>query len=163
MLQQHLFPYLYVVEIEKAIKQENRFKSSHEKATVNLIFTSSWFKDTQNALFRDHNILPQHYNVLRILKGKHPEPVSPGNIKEVLLEKNNDVTRLLDKLVNKGLVKRQLCPLNRRKMDINITEKGLRLLQEMDEPIKKQLAEIKKRLTDKEAEQLSLLLDKLRG
>jgi DNA-binding MarR family transcriptional regulator len=151
------------VEIEKAIKQVTRFKSSHEKATVNLIFTSSWFRDTQNALFREHDILPQHYNVLRILKGKHPEPVCPGDIKDVMLEKNNDVTRLLDKLVMKGLVKRQLCLINRRKMDINITEKGLKLLQEMDEPLRKHLAEMKKRLTDKEAEQLSNLLDKMRG
>ena len=151
------------MEIEKAIKQGSRFRSSHEKVTVNLIYTSSWLRDAQNALLKDHNILPQHYNVLRILKGKHPEPVSPGTIKEVMLEKNNDVTRLLDKLVLKGLVKRQLCPVNRRKMDINITEKGIKLLQDMDEPIKKHLVEIKKRLTDKEAEQLSYLLDKMRG
>jgi DNA-binding MarR family transcriptional regulator len=151
------------VKIEKVIKQGTRFKSSHEKAAVNLIYTSSWFRDTQNTLFKDHSILPQHYNVLRILKGKHPESVSPGIIKEVMLEKNNDITRLLDKLVLKGLVKRQLCPVNRRKMDINITEKGLRLLQELDEPLKKHLSEMKKKLTDKEAEQLSNLLDKMRG
>lgn len=151
------------MKIEKVIKQGARFKSSHEKAAVNLIYTSSWFRDAQNALFKDHSILPQHYNVLRILKGKHPESVSPGIIKEVMLEKNNDVTRLLDKLVLKGLVKRQLCPVNRRKMDINITEKGIRLLQELDGPLKKHLSEMKKKLTDKEAEQLSNLLDKMRG
>jgi DNA-binding MarR family transcriptional regulator len=151
------------VKIEKVIKQNTRFKSSHEKAAVNLIYTSSWYRDIQNALFKDHSILPQHYNILRILKGKHPESVSPGIIKEVMLDKNNDVTRLLDKLVVKGLVKRQLCPVNRRKMDINITGKGIRLLEELDEPLKKHLTEMKKKLTDREAEQLSNLLDKMRG
>ena len=151
------------MEIEKVIKQNTKFRSSHEKAAVNLIYTNSWFKDLQNALFKDHSILPQHYNVLRILKGRHPEPVSPGTIKEVMLEKNNDVTRLLDKLVTKGLAKRQLCPVNRRKMDINITDKGIKLLLELDEPMKKHLSEMKKKLTEKEAEQLSQLLDKMRG
>lgn len=151
------------MKIEKVIKQSAGFKTSHEKAAVNLIYTSSWFRDTQNTLFKGHRILPQHYNVLRILKGKHPESVSPGTIKEVMLEKNNDVTRLLDKLVIKGLVKRRLCPVNRRKMDINITGKGIRLLQELEAPIKKHLTEMKRKLTDKEAEQLSNLLDKMRG
>lgn len=151
------------MKIEKAIRQSAGFKSSHEKAAVNLIYTGSWLRDTQNVLLKRHNILPQHYNVLRILKGKHPEPVSPGTIKEVMLEKNNDITRLLDKLVIKGLVKRQLCPVNRRKMDINITDKGIKLLRDMEAPMKKHLGEMKKRLSEKEAEQLSYLLDKMRG
>jgi DNA-binding MarR family transcriptional regulator len=112
---------------------------------------------------KQYDILPQHYNVLRILKGKHPNASSPGDIKEVMIDKGNDVTRLLDKLVSKGLVKRSLCEENRRKMDVYITEEGLKLLQDIEKPLQDYLAEIKKRVTEQEAETMSALLDQMRG
>ena len=150
------------MKIEKAIKQ-SKFESSQQKAVINIMYTANWLRDQQSELFKKHDILPQHYNVLRIIKGKHPEAVSPGDIKEVMLDKGNDVTRLVDKLVKNELVKRDLCENNRRKIDIHITEKGLKFLKELNEPMKKQTSAIKKCLSNKEAEQLSVLLDKLRS
>jgi DNA-binding MarR family transcriptional regulator len=150
------------VKLEQAIKQEE-FKNLYEKIGVNLIYTGNWFRDKQNQIFRKHDILPQHYNVLRILKGRFPKPASPGEIKEVMLDKGTDVTRLIDKLVNKDLVKRGLCEENRRKMDVVLTEKGLQLLKDLEGPMKLLSDQLKNRLSEGEAETLSFLLDKLRS
>lgn len=149
------------MKIEKAIKQ-SKFESPIQKAVINIIYTANWFRDLQSELFKQHDILPQHYNVLRIIKGKHPQSVSPGDIKEVMLDKGTDVTRLVDKLVKRGLVKRSLCEENRRKIDINLTDKGLDFLKTLNDPMRKQYNTIKKQLSEKEAELLSDLLDKLR-
>ncbi len=151
------------MEIEKAIKQQSKFSDVYQKLVVNLLFTSNWLRDAQNGLLKQYDILPQHYNVLRILKGKHPNPTSPGHIKEVMIDKGNDVTRLLDKLVHKGLVKRHLCEENRRKMDVYITEEGLKLLKVLEKPLQHFLADIKQRITEQEADRMSSLLDKMRG
>lgn len=150
------------MKIEKVIKQTT-FEDSYQKAIVNLIYTGNWMRDKQNSLFKKYGLLPQHYNILRILKGRHPHAVCPGDIKEVMLDKGNDLTRLLDKLVKKGFVKRGLCEENRRKMDVMLTKEGLGFIAEIELPIKDLHAEFKKYLSQNEAEQLSHLLDKLRG
>jgi DNA-binding MarR family transcriptional regulator len=150
------------MKIEQVIKQE-KFKDLYEKVVVNLIYTSNWMRDKQNQTFRNYDILPQHYNVLRILKGRYPNPVSPGQIKEVMLDKGTDVTRLIDKLVNKELAKRGLCESNRRKMDVVLTEKGLQLLEELEKPMQILKDQLKVQLTEQEAGMLSNLLDKLRN
>jgi DNA-binding MarR family transcriptional regulator len=150
------------MEIEMAIKQ-SKFNDVHQKLVVNLLFTSNWLRDAQNSLMKQYDILPQHYNILRILNGKHPNASCPGDIKEVMIDKGTDVTRLLDKLVHKGLVKRNLCEENRRKMDIYITEEGLKLLENIESPLQDHLKEIKNRVSEKEAELMSTLLDKIRG
>ncbi len=149
------------MKIEDAIKQSH-FADGYQKATVNLIFTGNWMRDKQASIFKEHDILPQHYNALRIIKGRSPKPISPGEIKEVMLDKGNDITRLVDKLVQKGLVKRALCEENRRKMDVTITNKGLLLIKELESPLTAFTNALKERLTEKEAEQLSSLLDKMR-
>ncbi len=149
------------MKLEDEIKQ-SKFESNYQKAIINIIYTSNWLRDQQMDVFRAFDVLPQHYNVLRIIKGKHPNPCSPGEIKEVMLDKGNDVTRLVDKLVKKGLVKRNLCESNRRKIDITITEKGLTFIKELNDPMKKQLSVMKKTVSEKEAGFLSDILDKLR-
>lgn len=150
------------MKIGEVIKQV-KFRDSYHKALVNLIYTSNWLRDANGKVFREHDILSQHYNVLRIIKGKHPEPISPGEIKEVMLDKASDVTRLIDKLVAKGLVNRGLCEANRRKMDVTITPAGEELIQTLEKPINKLHNQLKKRISPEEAEQLSTLLDTLRG
>lgn len=149
------------MKFEKAIKQ-TKFESPQQKAILNVFYTGNWLRDLQAGYFKQFDILPQHFNVLRILRGRHPKPVSPGDIKEVMIDKGNDVTRLVDKLVKLELVSRDLCAENRRKIDIHITNKGLKLLEKMDKPLKESFSHIRKKLTDKEAELLSSLLDKLR-
>ena len=149
------------MKLEDEIKQ-SKFESNYQKAIINIIYTANWVRDQQMEVFKAFDVLPQHYNVLRIIKGKHPNPCSPGEIKEVMLDKGNDVTRLVDKLVKKGLVKRILCESNRRKVDITLTEKGSTFLKELNDPMKKQLSVMKKNISEKEAAFLSNILDKLR-
>lgn len=150
------------MKLEEEIKQ-SKFESPYQKAIINIIYTANWLRDQQMEVFKAFDVLPQHYNALRIIKGKHPNPCSPGEIKEVMLDKGNDVTRLVDKLVKKGLVKRNLCESNRRKVDIIITEKGLTFIKELNDPMKKHLSLMKKTVSEKEAEHISDILDKLRG
>lgn len=150
------------MKIENAIKQ-TKFENSLQKAMINLFFTANWFRDKQQAMFEEFDVLPQHFNILRIIKGKHPMPVCPGGIKEVMIDKSPDLTRLLDKLVKKGLVERKLCDINRRKMDITLTASGLILLEEMNAKIKRVMEEINVNITMEEAETLSNLLDKMRN
>ena len=111
------------MNILEAINQKS-FDSSYEKAVVNLLYTHNWVRDRQQEVFKPYGLKMQHYNVLRILKGRYPEAYSPGEIKEVMLDKAPDLTRLIDKMVDMGLVDRHLCPDNRRKMNVFITDKG---------------------------------------
>ncbi|WP_343672166.1 MarR family transcriptional regulator [Chitinophaga sp.] len=149
------------MRIEQAINQR-KFKDDHHKMVVNLLYTGNWLRDSLGANLKCYGLLPQHYNALRIIRGRHPEPVSAGSIKDVMLDKASDVTRLLDKLEKLEYVQRRLCPHNRRKMDINITAKGLKLLDEVDVPMDNFYNDIAERLNAEEAAQLSDLLDKVR-
>ncbi|MFT4203784.1 MAG: hypothetical protein QM610_07700 [Chitinophagaceae bacterium] len=150
------------MKIEEAIKQKN-FETLVEKAIINLIYTHNWLRDGFNVILKPYGLLQQHFNVLRILRGKYPEVVCPGEIKEVMLDKGNDITRLLDKLVAMELVERNLCESNRRKMDICITQKGLGVINELSQKFDERSVQIQKNLTDDDAEQLSNLLDKMRN
>ena len=142
---------------------QTAFNSSIEKALVNILYTYNWLRDKTQDNYKPYGIRMQHYNVLRILKGKYPEATSPGEIKEVMLDKSPDLTRLLDKLVAMAWVERDICSANRRKIDVKITKKGLKILEELTTLQKKLYAEFNKNLSPAEAESLSDLLDKLRN
>ncbi|MBW8687816.1 MarR family winged helix-turn-helix transcriptional regulator [Chitinophaga rhizophila] len=150
------------MKIEQAINQR-KFKDDYHKIVVNLLYTGNWLRDALGANLKEHGLLPQHYNALRIIKGRHPEPVSAGDIKDVMLDKASDVTRLLDKLEKLEYVQRRLCPHNRRKMDINITPQGLKLLSDVDVLMDTFYDDLADRITAGEAALLSDLLDKVRG
>lgn len=146
--------------IEQDIKIRG-FKSNFQKAIVNIFYTSNWLRDQQADIYKAYGLLPQHYNVLRIIKGKNPEAISPGEILEVMIDKGRDLTRLVDKLVKMGLVKRKGCPINRRKVKIFVTAKGIKISNEIELEIKNRATDFGQ-ITEEEAEQLSLILDKLR-
>ena len=149
------------MKIDDEIK--SRFDSPYHRAVVNLYYTYSQFKNLEMAIFKKRHILPQHYNVLRIIKGKHPDPVSPGEIKDVMLDKGVDLTRLVDKLVRLKLVAREVCEVNRRKIDITLTERGLALLEELKPEVIALSNSMSDNLSESEANKLSDLLDKMRG
>lgn len=151
-----------MTRIEEAINQP-RFKSDYHKMMVNLLYTSNWLRDRQMKIFRPYGILPQHFNIMRILKGRDPKPASAGEIKEVMLDKAPDLTRLVDKLVHLELVDRRLCPENRRRMEIFLTDKGRGILQELNMKVNAMEKEYSRNLTSEEAAKCSELLDKLRG
>lgn len=148
------------MKIEEEIKQV-KFKSVHQKAVLNLIFTASWLQAQQQNFFKPFGITNQQFNILRILKGQHPKTISATEIKSRMLDRNSDVSRLLDRLAAKKLINKQTCPNDKRAADVSITAEGLDLLAELD----KKQKEIDRvlALSEKEAEELSTLLDKVRG
>lgn len=148
--------------LQQEIKQ-SKFKNSIEKAMVNILYTANWIIDAEMPIFKVYGIQPQHFNVLKIVKGKHPEPASPSQILAVMLDKGRDLTRLVDKLVKLEMLRRETCPTNRRKVDIYITEKGIALTHKMENEIDVLFAQLGNRITEPEAEQLSNLIDKIRG
>ena len=151
------------MNIKESINQ-SRFESEHHKMLVNIIYTSNWFDGVVRDLLNQFDLTHVQFNILRILAGSAPAPLSPGDIKKVMLFRNPDVTRLIDRLVLKGLVTREACPNNRRKMDIHISESGSNLLQKVNPALKATTEDYyQTRVTEAEASMLSDLLDKVRG
>lgn len=146
------------MKIEDEIKQQ-KFVNPHQKAVINLLFTSNWLVNQQQYYFKSFGITGQQFNVLRILKGQHPNSISAKEIKSRMLDKNSDMSRMLDRLSAKNLIVKKSCPKDKRASDVNITEAGLELLKKMQQ----QEVDRFLNLSDTEAEQLSNLLDKSRG
>ncbi len=149
-----------IMSIEKDIKQAS-FKSAHIKAMVNIVYTNNWLTTLQMDVLKPYDLTLQQYNVLRILRGHHPEPITVIGIIERMLDKMSNASRLVDKLLLKEMVVRRECSNDRRAVDILITQKGLDLLAEID-LLQKQWEQRLYGLTETEALQLSDLLDKLR-
>lgn len=147
--------------IEKDIHQ-NKFRSGRHKAMINLMYTYGWTLERIKGFLEPEDITHQQYNILRILRGSSPEPLSTLQIRERMLDKMSDTSRIVDRLIVKGLVKKSTCPKDKRLVDVVITEKGLKLLKKLD-ATSNSMDDIMNRLTEKEAETLSLLLDKLRA
>ncbi|RZV60276.1 MAG: MarR family transcriptional regulator [Flavobacteriaceae bacterium] len=125
---------------------------------INIMYTANWLNSRQNEFFKPYGISPQQFNILRILKGSG-EPLKVQVIKERMIERSPNATRLMDKLCEKGLIERIPCQEDRRVVHIVITKKGLALLKEISNNLKQDLLN---NLTLKEAKQLSDLLDKIR-
>ncbi|MDN3669424.1 MarR family transcriptional regulator [Echinicola jeungdonensis] len=149
------------MKLEEAIKQKD-FKNQYNKAVVNLLYTQSYLASYQSKLFKPHDLSPEQYNVLRILRGHHPEPITVSSIQERMLNKMSNASRLVEKLKKKGLVNRKECPSDRRQVDITITKKGLSVLDKLD-PVVEDFNHNIIQLSDEEVEKLNFLLDKLRG
>lgn len=111
---------------------------------------------------RDSELTMQQFNILRILRGQHPNPATNGMVKERMLDKNSDVTRIIDRMVKNGLVQRVNCESDRRRVDITITPKGLEILVKLDKRAP-EMDLIAEGVNDDEATQLNVLLDKLRS
>jgi DNA-binding MarR family transcriptional regulator len=148
------------MKIEDEIIQP-KFRNPHQKAIINLIFTANWLTSKQQDFLKPFGITGQQFNILRILRGQQSKSISATTIKARMLDKNSDVSRLLDRLGAKGLIEKKTSPSDRRATDVLITQKGLDILDAID---KKQLeADAILSLTEEEATQLSNLLDKSRG
>jgi len=149
------------MSIETDIKQK-KFRSPYQRLALNLVYTSNWIQYQQMEIFREHDITSQQFNVLRILRGQHPNPIKVSDIAERMLDKNSNTSRLIDKLLAKKLVDRKSCPNDRRAVDVVITETGLELLRSLDPEIEASENTLA-RITPEEADLISLLLDKLRN
>jgi DNA-binding MarR family transcriptional regulator len=137
----------------------SKFKDNKVKALLNIIYTANWISSEQNTFFKPFGLSPQQYNILRILRGAG-EPLKVQTIKERMIERAPNATRLMDKLCAKSLIERIACPDDRRVVHINITNEGVKLLTAIDKELKHDYIE---NLTDEEASHLSDLLDKIRN
>ena len=147
--------------IEQEIKQKKPFKNEKDRALVNLLYTHSRIVEKLNDHFREFNITRKQYNILRILKGAS-EPLTTSEIRARMIDKMSDITRLIERLINKGLVKKSIKKSDKRLVDVVISKKGAKLLDRIakdKDPIHKYLDS----LTQEEAKSLNLLLDKIRG
>jgi DNA-binding MarR family transcriptional regulator len=149
------------MKLEEAIRQ-GKFLNEWHKLSVNLTFTNHFFKEKLQDFFKRYGITMQQFNVLRILRGQFPNPVSTCDIRERLIEKMSDTSRIVDRLCKEQLVTKQINETDKRLIDVMVTEKGLALLQKIDQDFPSLLYPYQN-LTPEEATELNRLLDKLRG
>lgn len=147
--------------IDKDINQV-KFRNEYQKASINLIYTFGWMTGKSKEILAAEDITPQQFNILRILRGSYPQPLSTLQIRERMLDKMSDSSRIVDRLIIKGLVKKGSCKEDRRLVDIMISEKGKKLLERLDAR-QDDMDNIIGNLTKKEAALLSDLLDKIRN
>jgi MarR family transcriptional regulator, 2-MHQ and catechol-resistance regulon repressor len=147
--------------IEQDILQ-TKFRNEHQKAALNILYTYNWITERTKEIFASEDITPQQFNILRILRGSHPQPLSTLQIRERMLDKMSDTSRIVDRLITKGLVKKGVCKDDRRLVDVMITDKGRKLLERLDAR-QDELDNIIGNLSKREATVLSELLDKIRG
>ena len=142
--------------------QSSKFENNYHKVVINISYTYSWINNETRSLFEKNNITIQQFNILRILRGQYPKPATVNLLKDRMVDKMSDASRIVDRLVQKGMVSRCTNTKDRRAVDIRISEQGLEILSKMDEEFK--INEfLQNNLTEEEAGQLSNLLDKLRG
>lgn len=149
------------MELEKEIASNN-FENNHHKTVVNVIYTYGWITNLLRANFDKHHITLQQFNILRILRGQHPLPATINLLKERMLDKMSDASRIVERLLQKGLISRCINEKDRRAVDIRINEKGLELLAILDREMNVNQI-LKTHLSDDDADQLNKLLDKMRG
>jgi DNA-binding MarR family transcriptional regulator len=150
------------MKLEEEIKQ-SKFKDEYHKLGVNIIYSASWMSTLHLHTLKIFNISVQQFNILRILKGRHPEPATVKLLTERMIDKMSNASRLVEKLKQKGLVERTSCPEDRRRVDIAITEKGTKIIEQASKILESEMEKSLSVLNKKEAEQLNDLLDKMRG
>ncbi|ERJ59463.1 MULTISPECIES: MarR family winged helix-turn-helix transcriptional regulator [Sphingobacterium] len=147
--------------IEDRIKT-SRFQDDWHKATINILYTNNWLSNLLEDRASRKSITLQQFNVLRILRGQYPKPASNSTIRERMINTTPDISRLVERIVTKGLVTRTKNKADKRAVDLLITEKGLQLLEELEADMNLSTI-LSKNLTAQEAQLLSDLLDKMRG
>jgi DNA-binding MarR family transcriptional regulator len=150
------------MRIEEIIKSSVAMDDS-KKVILNLMYTQTVIADKFNEILKPHDLSSEQYNVLRILRGQKGCPANMCLIQERMIAKNSNTTRLIDKLLLKELVTREVCPENRRKIEVQITQKGLDLLCELDPKVLEHEKEFSNNLSTEELEQLNSLLEKYRN
>ena len=149
------------MNLEQEIKQ-SRFRNEYHKLAVNIIFSNSWLMNLQSELFKKFDVTGNQYNILRILRGQYPNPATVNLLKERMVDKMCDASRLVERLRVKGYVKRELSPDDRRRVDVLITSKGLNLLEDIDR-LNDEYDAFFIKLNENDAKVLNDLLDKMRG
>ncbi len=150
------------MKIEDEIKSTVALDNS-KKIIFNVLYTQNVIADKLNEILKPFELSGEQYNVLRILRGQKGNPANMCVIQERMLAKTSNTTRLVDKLLLKNLVTRNVCPVNRRKIEVLITQKGLDILTELDPKVQEHENSFSKNLNTAELEQLNQLLEKFRN
>jgi DNA-binding MarR family transcriptional regulator len=148
------------MSIEKEINQ-SKFRNEYQKSVINLIYTYNWMNEQMKLIFDQHEITAQQFNILRILRGAGT-PLSTLQIRQRMLDKMSDTSRIVDRLIKKELVKKSICKSDRRLVDIVISEKGKKILEKLD-ACSEQMDAVFKNLSMPDARKLNQLLDKIRN
>lgn len=149
------------MRLEDEIKQK-QFANEYQKLVVNILFTGSWLSGQHQRVLRPYGISPQQFNILRILRGQYPQPASVGLLIDRMIDKMSNASRLVEKLRQKGLVERTECQQDRRRVDVVITQAGLNMLEDIAQN-HQDLIGLAKSLSEDEAREANVLLDKLRN
>jgi DNA-binding MarR family transcriptional regulator len=149
------------MRLEEEIQQKE-FKNENQKALVNIIYTFNWLDSKFKDFFKIYDLTSQQFNILRILRGQHPKPCTINLLKERMLDKMCDASRIVERLRLKNLLDRTPSPNDRRSVDIIISDKGLKLLELIDNNIDS-LYNTMNSLSHEEINLLNSLLDKARG
>ena len=147
------------MSIEKDIQQA-AFRNEYQKMGINLIFTANWLNEKVGKILSTEKITQQQYNILRILRGSET-PLSTLKIRERMLDKMSDTSRIVDRLIAKELVEKTACQSDKRLVDITLSKKGWQLLEKLDQ-FDAQIDAILKGINEKEANTINQILDKLR-
>lgn len=148
------------MSIEKDINQK-KFRNERQKAMINIIYTYNWMTEQSKSIFEKADITAQQFNILRILRGAGT-PLSTLQIRQRMLDKMSDTSRIVDRLIIKGLVKKVVCKTDKRLVDVSITDKGKRVLEKIDRH-EDEMDAIAGNLSDTDARTLNKLLDKIRN
>ncbi len=149
------------MKIEEVIKSNIALKDA-KKVILNVMYTQNVVNDKFNEILKPYDLSGEQYNVLRILRGQKGNPANMCIIQERMLAKNSNTTRLIDKLLLKNLVTRNVCPDNRRKIEVLITQKGLDMLSELDPKVDEHEKLFANNLSEQELTLLNTLLEKYR-
>lgn len=147
------------MSLEKDINQRT-FRNDYQKAAINLIYTYNWLNEKMKKFFESEGITGQQFNILRILRGAGT-PISTLQIRERMLDKMSDTSRIVDRLVLKGLAQKNVCKNDKRLVDVSISAKGRKLLEKID-GYETEMDALLGNLSSAEAKQLNNLLDKIR-
>lgn len=150
------------MRIEEIIKSNVAIDDA-KKIVLNIMVTQNVIAEKFNEVLKPYDLSGEQYNVLRILRGQKGNPANMCVIQERMIAKNSNTTRLIDKLLLKDLVTREVCPENRRKIEVLITEKGLQLLEELDPKVLENEKLFAANLNQKELIELNTLLEKYRN
>ena len=153
--------YICIVKLEQAIKS-TKFKNETHKATLNILYTAWWLKTKMSKELKEFGLTHEQYNVLRILKGKHPEQMCVKDIGCRMIEKSSNVPRIIDRLEIKRLVKRSNSSLDKRETVISLTQSGIAILNSTTNKVNLVMDEIVV-LGEKEANDINRLLEKIRS
>lgn len=149
-----------MLSIEEEI--QSSFKNEYHKLIVNIQLTASRIIEKVQTVMKEHDLTSAQYNVLRILRGQNQNPASIGLIKERMIEPNSDVSRIIDRLVKKGLILRTENEIDRRQKDVMISKNGLDVLRKIDD-LNDLIPEVFKNLNEDDAQTLNALLDRARN